>query len=355
MAGEGVEGVSQLRSAILGCGGRAVGHAEAYAAGVGAGSLVACCDMDATRLEAFATRFGIGARYSDLSRMVREVQPDLLHVVTRPSFRPAVLEVVLRDRPRAVLVEKPVAHRPSEGWAWIDGCRTAGIPLFVNHQLRFHRPFEHLRAIVQSGALGPLAFGRVSSMSDMLDQGTHVLDLVNFVLDGQAADWILAQADGVEGYPRGRDCPDYMAGAICYGGGLHFGFECGAPAGRWRQEPKHFWNKGLELVGERGRAGASSNHGWWAQTVDGGLQGESVPYGPEDLHAQAALTDSVLRALGDHAETHRSHAASAQASFELIMAAQRSALLRRRVDPHERFADEVLVQLRAALEAGARE
>lgn len=343
-----------LRTAILGCGGRAVGHAEAYAAGgVAAGSLVACCDMDEARLGTFAARFGIGGRYTDLATMLREVQPDLLHVVTRPSFRPAVLETILRERPGAVLVEKPVGHRPSEGWAWIDGCRAAGIALFVNHQLRFHRPFERLREIVQSGALGPLAFGRVSSRSDILDQGTHVLDMVDFVLAGMPATWVLAQAEGAEGYAQGRDCPDYVAGAVCYGEDeFHFALECGAPAGRWRHEPRHFWNKGLEIVGERGRAGASSNHGWWAQTVDGGLEGESVPYGPEDLHAQAALTASVLRALGDKPEAHRAHAAQAQASFELIMAAQRSALLRRRVDPRERFGDDVLRTLRATLEAG---
>lgn len=345
--------MGSLRTAILGCGGRAVGHVEAYAAGVGSGSLVACCDMDEKRLEAFSARFGIAGRYTDLSAMLRDVRPDLLHVVTRPSFRPAVLETILRERPRAVLVEKPVGHRPSEGWAWIDGCREAGIPLFVNHQLRFHRPFERLRDIVQSGALGRLEFGRVSSRSDVLDQGTHVFDMVGFVLDRMPATWIIAQADGAEGYPKGRDCPDYMAGAICYGDELHFGFECGAPAGRWRQEPQHFWNKGLEVVGERGRAGASSNHGWWAQTAEGGLQGEAIPYGPEDLHAQAALTESVLRSLSERPETHRSHAASAQASFELIVAAQRSALLRRRVDPRERFGDEVLEDLRLALQAAA--
>lgn len=342
--------MASLKTAILGCGGRAVGHAEAYAADVPTGSLAACCDMDEKRLDAFVGRFGIPERYTDLSAMLRMVKPDLLHVVTRPSFRPAVLEVILRERPPAVLVEKPLGHRPSEGRAWVEGCRDAGIQLFVNHQLRYHRPFEHLREIVQSGALGRLAFGRVSSRSDILDQGTHVFDLVDFVLNGTPAQWILAQAEGAEGYPRGRDCPDYCAGAICYGDDFHFGFECGAPAGRWRQEPQHFWNKGLEVVGERGRAGASSNHGWWAQTADGGLQGDSVPYGPEDLHAQAALTESILRALSDKPQAHRNHASTAQAAFNLTMAAQRSALLRRRVDPSEPFPDTVLSDLRAALE-----
>ncbi len=345
--------VAGLRAAILGCGGRAVGHAEAYGAGVRSGTLVACCDMDEGRLGPFAARFAIPARYTDLSAMLREVRPDLLHVVTRPSFRPAVLETMLRDRPGAVLVEKPLGHRPSEGWAWVDGCRDAGIPLFVNHQLRFHRPFERLRDLVQGGALGRLEFGKVSSRSNILDQGTHVFDMVDFVLGGARASWVFAAAEGAEGYARGTDCPDYVAGSICYPGDLHMSFECGAHASRWREERQHFWNKGLEIVGERGRAGGSSNHGWWGQTVEGGLQGEEVPYGPEDLHAQAALTESVLQSLSGRPEEHRSHVRAAQAAFELTMSAQRAALLRRRVDPHERFEDGALVDLRAVLGAEA--
>jgi len=343
--------MARLRSAILGCGGRARGHAEAYRAGVPSATLVACCDMDQGRLDAFAGHFGITGRYTDLSTMLREVQPDLLHVVTRPSFRPPVLETILRERPRAVLVEKPLGHRPSEGWAWTLGCRDAGIPLFVNHQLRFHRPFERLREIVRGGTLGRLEFGQVSSRNDILDQGTHVFDLADFVLDGLAAGWVFAQASGGRGYARGSDAPEYCAGTICFGESLHFGFECGRPAATWRQEPEGNWNKGLEIVGEQGRAGASSNHGWWAQTVAGGLQGESVPYPTEDLHAQAALTESILGVLSDRPEAHRNHATTALASFRLIMAAQRSAVLRRRVDPAERFPDEVLTALRAQLEA----
>jgi len=337
----------ELRAAILGCGGRATDHAAAYAAGVQAGRLVACCDMNADRLQAFATRFSIPGRFSDLDAMIAAVRPDLLHVVASPAFRPAILDAVLRARPRAVLVEKPLAVRPEEAAAWVDGCRDAGVALFVNHQLRYHRPFLRVREILRSGALGPLQFVRGSCRGNLLEQGTHLFDLLLLMLDEALPEWIFAQAEGAGGYAGGHSAPDYCAGAACFPGGLHLGFECGAPAGTWRQEPQYWWNKGFEFVAERGRAGASTNHGWWAQT-EAGLQGESVGYAAEDLYAQTMLTESILCAL-DRPEAHQAYATTARLSLDLVLAAQRSAFLRRRVDPREPVRDAEIEGLRSAL------
>ena len=343
---EGIR-VPELRSAIVGCGGRAIAHAEAYAAGVRSGSLVACCDIDPDRLRGFATRFSIPERFSDLDAMIAAVRPDLLHVVASPAFRPAMLDAVLRTRPRAVLVEKPLAQRPQEAAAWVQGCRSAGIALFVNHQLRYHRPFIRVREILRSGALGRLEFARGSCRGNLLEQGTHLFDLLLLMLGDVMPDWIFAQAEGPGGYAGGHSAPEYCAGAACFPGGLHVGFECGAPAGTWRQEPQYWWNKGFEFVGERGRAGASTNHGWWAQT-EAGLQGESVGYAAEDLYAQRMLTESILSAL-DRPEAHPAYATTARVSLDLVLAAQRSALLRRRVDPREPMRDAEIERLREAM------
>jgi predicted dehydrogenase len=339
--------VPGLRAAILGCGPRAHAHAEAYAAGVAAGAPIACCDLDRARCDAFAARHGLAQRFADPGEMIRACRPDLLHVVTSPGFRPGVLQVVLRERPRAVLVEKPLAQRPEEAAAWIDGCAAAGVALFVNHQLRYHRPFQRVREVVRSGALGRLEFGRGSCRGNLLEQGTHLFDMLSFVLGDPRAEWVFAQAEGAEGYACGHSAPAYCAGVVCFPGDLHVAFECGAPAGTWRREPNYWWNKGLEFAGERGRAGASTNHGWWVDTAEG-ASAQSVGYDAEDLRAQAALTESILRAL-DRPEAHQAFASTARLSFDLVVAAQRSALLRRRVSPHDPGRDAEIDGLRAAL------
>ena len=341
-----------LRTAILGCGPRGAAHAAAYAAGVGAGSLQACCDLDLGRLEAFAARFSIPQRFADPAAMLRQVRPDLLHVVVGPEQRAAVLPVLLQERPRAVLVEKPLARGPDESAGWTDGCAAAGVPLFLNHHLRYHRPFAAVRAAIAAGALGRIEFGRGSCRGNLLEQGTHLFDLLSFMLGDPPVTWVLAQAEGAEGYAGNHSSPTYCAGVACFAPDLHVSFECGPPAGTWRREPVFWWNKGVEFVGERGRAGASTNHGWWVQT-EAGLTGESVAYDPEDLRAQAALTESILRSL-DSPQDHPAHIGTAGRSFDLVIAAQRSALLRRRVDPREPARDAELAALRAALEGAPR-
>lgn len=341
--------MGELAAVMVGCGPRAAAHAEAYAAGVRAARLVACCDVDGARLQAFGDRFGIARRFADAAEMMRVLRPDLVHVVTSPPQRPSVLAAILGERPRAVLVEKPLARRPEEARAWLEGCARAGVALFVNHQLRFHDCFARAKEVLRGGALGPLEFGRASCRGNLLEQGTHLFDLLSFLFDDAPVEWVLAQCEGAAGYEGSHSAPDYAVGAALFPGGVHVAFECGSPAGSWRQEPNYWLNKGFEFVGARGRVGASTNHGWWAQT-EAGLQGETVPYAEEDLRAQARLTESVLLAL-DRPEAHPSHASTARISFDLVVAVQRSALLRRRVDPREPGRDEEIEALRAALAA----
>ena len=74
------------KSAILGCRGRARGHARAYQH-VKGGKLAAICDMQEDLLNDFGDEFGIDARYTDLDEMLSKEKPDLLHIVTAPVLR----------------------------------------------------------------------------------------------------------------------------------------------------------------------------------------------------------------------------------------------------------------------------
>ena len=97
----------QYRCAFLGCGGRAVGHAEAYEF-VTRGERVALCDLNEERLRTFGDRFGVEKRYTDLDTMLREEKPDLVHCVTDPTLRVPLMTRLAEAGVPAVLVEKPI-------------------------------------------------------------------------------------------------------------------------------------------------------------------------------------------------------------------------------------------------------
>ena len=113
------------KSAILGCRGRARGHARAYEH-VKGGKLAAICDMQEDLLNDFGDEFRIDARYTDLDEMLSKEKPDLLHIVTAPVLRgsnkriryPLMNQASEHGVP-AVIVEKPVAVE-SEDWRQIS-------------------------------------------------------------------------------------------------------------------------------------------------------------------------------------------------------------------------------------------
>ena len=100
--------MSKYRSAIIGCGGRAYGHANAYQQ-VSRGELVACANRsNAARREKFTETFGIKG-YADVEAMLRTEEPDLVHLVTMPDQWRELMPMVSELGVPACIVEKPIA------------------------------------------------------------------------------------------------------------------------------------------------------------------------------------------------------------------------------------------------------
>jgi predicted dehydrogenase len=339
------------RAAILGCGPRAVAHAEAYAH-VTSGKLLAACDLDRARLEAFGDRFGIAERFTDLERMLDATKPDLLHVVTTPERTPFI-ETIARHPPRALLMEKPLACRPSAGYSILRQCAAAGVPLYLNHQLRHHRPFQRVREAIAAEEIGELVSLRATSKGRLFEQGTHVLDLLSYFLDDDPARSVLAQAEGGRSFGQTHPSPDNVLMSLRWRDDVPVTVESGAASPTWRGEPNFWWNKGVEAVGTLGYIAASTNHGWWMVT-ERGTSSEECAYDPEDLLAQARLTEGIFRALADPGYHHLNRPEVSPIAFELAQYALRSALERRRIVlPAEPVSDRVWEELQTELKQSA--
>jgi predicted dehydrogenase len=343
------------RSAILGCGPRAVGHAEALAH-VTSGRLVAACDVDSGRLDRFCDRFKIADRFTDLRQMVEAARPDLLHVVTTPE-RLTIIEQAVALPVRAILMEKPLACLPSAGYRILRLCREAGIPLFLNHQLRHHAPFQRVRDAIQAEEIGELVTLRATSKGRLLEQGTHMLDLLSYLLDDAPARSILAQAEGAGSFRQAHPSPDNVLIALRWRGDVPVIVESGPASPTWRGERNFWWNKAVEAVGTRGMIASSTNHGWWMVT-DRGSWSEEREYDPEDLLAQARLTEGIFRSFDDPGYRHPNRPEVSPIAFELAQNALRSALERRRISlPAEPVPDTVWngIQHALILDGGEKE
>jgi len=155
-----------VRSAIVGTGNIARSHAKAIAASEGAATLVAAMDVDQSQLGSFCAEFEIPVGYGDLTDMLSQAQPDLVHICTPPSTHHPIARACL-DSGTSVLVEKPptislrefdelVAAEGAEGTEGTDGAEDReGPPWFATvFQHRFGAAQRHLAALAKSGALG---------------------------------------------------------------------------------------------------------------------------------------------------------------------------------------------------------
>lgn len=149
-----------IQFAIIGCGRIAKRHAELLGTGQIAGAkLVAVCDQDANRVDAFATRYNVPG-YRSIDELLAQSGIDAVAVLT-PSGMHADHAVAVARSGRHVVVEKPMALSLPDADRMIEAADKAGVRLFVVKQNRFNVPVVKAREALDTGRLGRLVLGTV--------------------------------------------------------------------------------------------------------------------------------------------------------------------------------------------------
>lgn len=185
-----------MRLGIVGCG--LIGAKRADAARP-AHQVTHVADLDAGRAQALAARTGATA-HTDW-RAVVSADVDAVVVATTHDQLAAIAQAAV-EAGKHVLVEKPAARSAAE----IAGLRAAakkhGRVVKVGFNHRFHPSFLRARQIVDEGGVGPIMFvraryghggrigyekewrfdGPISGGGELLDQGTHLIDLARWFL-----------------------------------------------------------------------------------------------------------------------------------------------------------------------------
>jgi predicted dehydrogenase len=149
-----------INFAILGCGRIAKRHADLLGTGQIQGArLVAVCDSDPSRVDAYATRYGVRG-YSSLDSMLEQRGIDVVSLLT-PSGMHAEHAIRVAAAGRHIVVEKPMALTLEDADAMIRAADDAGVRLFVVKQNRFNVPVLKARAALDAGRFGQLVLGTV--------------------------------------------------------------------------------------------------------------------------------------------------------------------------------------------------
>ncbi len=337
-----------IRSVVVGTGGWGETHVRAYGR-CREVQLVGLCEPrdDLARLAELGERYSIVETSTDLAALLARTQPEMLDIACNPHFRLEGVRAALGTSVRLVNLEKPMALTPGEGYEIERLCRAHGLLLTVNHQKKFLPGWREVKEALASGAIGALEFIRATCQGNLLEQGTHLVDMALFYNDYQPLAWVMGQVDELEGLSKpGAGAPDAAIATVCFANGVRAHMEFGS-VGRSIPGAANKWmNFGIEVYGSQGRAKVSLDTAWEVMTyADGRRVGGPTSWERDHVQAVAEHLDAAARYAQDPALGHISDLDKSMWSFEAIMGIYASACGAGRVTFPQRFDDDLIERL----------
>jgi predicted dehydrogenase len=179
-----------LRSAVVGLGrigqgydydradaGAVLTHASAFAHHERF-ELVAGVDPDPEQRERFTRKFDRPA----FAAQDELPDVDVVALAMPAAGHRAALEAALDRGVRAIVCEKPLAATVRDGEAMVAACEQAGCALLVNYMRRFEPAVRELRGRLAAGEIGEVRAGAGWYPGGLLENGSHMVDLVEFLL-----------------------------------------------------------------------------------------------------------------------------------------------------------------------------
>jgi predicted dehydrogenase len=172
-------------------------HAAGYRDLADRCEMVACADIVRDNAAAFAHTMGIpeSGIFTDYHAMLATARPDMVSICTWPHLHAPMVIDCARAGVRAIHCEKPMADTWGAARLMAQECDQLGVQLTFNHQRRFGKPFTGARDLLRSGAIGTLQRLEIGSVDDLMDDGTHWIDICGFLGEDRPAEWVMAQID----------------------------------------------------------------------------------------------------------------------------------------------------------------
>jgi predicted dehydrogenase len=141
-----------LKVAIVGCGKIADSHALLIQ-GMERCEMVGACDRELLMARQLSERFPIKRCFSDLSELLTEARPDVVHITTSPESHFSLTKLCL-ERGCHVYVEKPFTLYEDEARRLIELAEEKGLKITAGHDDQFSHVARRMRTLVQTGYLG---------------------------------------------------------------------------------------------------------------------------------------------------------------------------------------------------------
>lgn len=339
-----------LQAVLVGTGGWAETHIRAYQQCQEVTLAGLCGHRNIERTRALAERYGIAAWSHELDELLDRIQPDILDIACNPHYRvEGVRAAAKRASVRLINLEKPMALTPSEAYEIERLCREQGKLLTVNHQKKFLPAWHKTKETLDAGTIGEVRFVRASCQGNLLEQGTHLVDMVLYFRDYCPVSWVMAQIDELEGLDKeGASAPDAALALLCFEDDVRAVMTFGSIGHTLPGETNKWHQYVVEVYGSEGHIQVTLNKTWTLTTYsDGRTVTQASSWDRHYVEAVAHHLDAAARYAADPSVGHISELAKSLASFQVIMAIYASGCGHGRVALPQRFGDELMAKLEA--------
>jgi predicted dehydrogenase len=141
-----------LKIAIVGCGKIADDHAAQIGRIKGC-EIVGVCDRELLMARQLYERFPIKAYFADLTRLLDEAKPDVVHVTTPPDNHFDIAKYCLECGCH-VYVEKPFTMNQGDAKTLLAFAAKKRLKITVGHDEQFRPAARRMRRLVENGFLG---------------------------------------------------------------------------------------------------------------------------------------------------------------------------------------------------------
>ena len=352
---------AEYRVGIIGCGrkpgvgsdGRRVGggiaenHARGYEAH-GRTRIVAAADISQENLDSFQERHQVPAGYLDYREMLAKEHLDIVSICTWVGLHSQICIDAANSKPKGILCEKPMALSLPEADAMLEACRRNNVTFTIDHQRRLGRAFGLAKELLQAGRIGELQRleGYVPG-GNLLDWGTHWIDMFFFFQDQAPVEWVMAMADRqTDRSLFGVEVEDHSITHYQFRNGVRAYIELGVPI---KGQPA------IRLLGNDGRIELGMTNGPHLRLRGRGDADWVMPDMPEGIHGMVHFEASVaeLVAAIEEKREPRNSGGNGRQALEVILAGYESIYRRAQVALPLEITDNPIARLIAAWKAGS--
>jgi predicted dehydrogenase/nucleoside-diphosphate-sugar epimerase len=141
-----------MKVGLVGCGLNSDYHLK-FARSYGGAQVVGVVDTDIERARRAAAQHGIVGAYSDLETLVKEAEPEVVHILTPPKTHFELAKIAIQLG-RHVLIEKPMTLNYSDANTLFELARRHQVKLCTMHNHFFDPCMLKARELIEGGRLG---------------------------------------------------------------------------------------------------------------------------------------------------------------------------------------------------------